>query len=164
MRDTGLRCIQDTASTTFWLLLMPLLAQFGFVALVFSLVSRVPSILKLKAEQPPWYGASAHGRRSRTIIRFINETSVAMDVVWINANGSKDPRGPLLTVQPGADVRQETYEGHRFVVSVQGGKDICSVVAEKTPGTLIIKPRHLTGSNGWTDTSTRLGHLQSPSN
>ena len=129
-------------TTATWLLLTPLLAQAGFVILVFSLVRRVPPIRALQLQYPPMYGASPGGHRASTVIRFINETSRNIEIYWLDFAGNKDARGPF-TVSGGTQGSTRTYEGHRFLIITKDGQDLGTVDAVSAPGKVVIKPSDL---------------------
>jgi hypothetical protein len=127
--------------TATWLLLMPLLAQIGFVVLVFSLVQRVPPLLQLPIQQPPSYTASPRTHR-KTVLRFVNETSGTIKVHWLDFDGKKDARGPNI-IRSGSEARHHTYKGHRFLITTDDDIDIGSVDAASDPGKVIILPAHI---------------------
>jgi hypothetical protein len=133
--------------TNSWLLLMPLFAQIGLVALVFCLVKKVPPLEKLRLQQPPDFRASPGGIREPTLVRFVNKTSVEMQVIWIDFDGHEQRQdgggNPFTRLSPSSEALQSTYEGHRFLVSTATGTKICTVEAEANPGTAVIEDKHL---------------------
>jgi hypothetical protein len=140
-RDAGLGRMGGLVTAS-WLLLTPLLAQAGFVILLFCLVKRVPRLLTLPLQQPPDFRPSPGGRRDPTVIRFVNEASVEMQVWWLDFDGHKDNRGPLLAA--GDEATQSTYQGHRFLVAAaKTDLAIGTVEAASTPGRLVIESTHL---------------------
>ena len=127
-----------------WLLLAPLLAQAGFVILVLCLVKRVPQlkILLLQRETPG--DRSPSGYRDRTVIRFVNQTSVEMSVCWLDYEGQQDARGPW-SVAAGDEATQSTYQGHRFLIAMD--KATFTVEAAATPGCVVVEPKDLEVGN-----------------
>lgn len=139
-RDAGLN-LPAGLSTATWLLMTPLLAQAGFVILVFFLVRRVPPVLLLRLQQPPLYDPSPSGHRESTVIRFINETSGTIQVHWLDFEGRKDSRGPHIG--GGEEGSSRTYEGHRFIITTNDGNDIGTVTAAAAPSKIVITPVHI---------------------
>jgi hypothetical protein len=127
----------DKTTTALWLLLTPLVAQTGFVILVVCLVKRVPALLTLPL-QTPTVRPSPGGRRDPTLVRFINDTSAGMRVSWLDFEGHRD-ENVSFAVGPGREEAQSTYEGHVFMVTING-VDVCTVEAAATPGRAIIGP------------------------
>jgi hypothetical protein len=138
-----------TRETALWLLLTPLLAQAAFALLVCRLVPPVLPIRALPLQTVPNEGvqalASPMGNTPRSVLRFVNLTDRALRVRWIAFDGGL--RGPGLSVEPRAEAEssgeatQETYEGHRFLVTddAAGALPIGYVVAQKLPSKVLLR-------------------------
>lgn len=118
------------------MLLAPLLAQLGFLCLVFRLVRPVPEIVALPLEPPTALRPSPMGQRPATVIRFVNETTGGLLADWLMYDGKA--RGTPLVLPPGEEVTQPTYAGHRFVIKGEGAERAI-VTAAATPGKAVIR-------------------------
>ena len=132
-RDGHIQLSENSTST--WLLLTPVLAQSGFVILVLSLVKRVPPLAIIPVQSPS-LRPSPGGKRVPTVIRIRNETSGEMRVSWVDFDGRRNP-DVALTIAPGTEETQSTYEGHVFLLTINS-IDIGAVSAAATPGVVVV--------------------------
>lgn len=141
MRDAGLG-FTGRFTTNSWLLISPIVAQLGFVALVQELVRSVPPIAVVPLEQAAVLEKSPGGHRSSTVLRFVNNTSSEIYYQWVDFDGHLDER-VSVKVPPASEVPQQTYAGHRFAIMLKKEEVLGTAVAVANPGKVVIEPMYL---------------------
>jgi hypothetical protein len=128
----GTRILQRT---DFWLLVVAVLAQAGFVFTVRYLVAPVtaeyPRISPVG--NPDLANLRSKGGGVKVSIRFDNNADEDMVLDWINFQGAVEDRLRGVIGQ-GSHVRRETYAGHLWRVSTQAGEPVAVFDAPDQPG------------------------------
>jgi len=124
-----------------WVVLaLPPLAQAAFLFLVVRrLVLKVRRDVDVPLESGANLTASPQGERPETVLHFVNETVVPVQVDWIHWNGTLRPYPPIPPRDPdGPPGRrgQPTYGGHRFLLRGNGWAH--TITAPDTPGQVVI--------------------------
>lgn len=113
------------------------LTQAGFAVAVLYLVTRVPRVMPtvpavtvddpavLRAEDGP-----------RTVLRFINESHIAVQLLWVDHSGTTHDRGVIAS---DSEHTHLTYAGHPFLIkSINSGQVFAVFIPLALPGTATI--------------------------
>jgi hypothetical protein len=144
--DTGITGTTSRQTALWLLLVVPLFAQIGFALLVWRLSPPVSPICTIELQDVPKDAPlpkSPMGNRPRTVVRFVNQTSDAVHIWWLDSDGHRkglaDETGERPTpIRPGDELPQHTFETHHFLVADKDDKAMGFIVAPRPPVKVLI--------------------------
>ncbi len=88
----------------------------------------------------PWAGAprASRGTGEETTVTFVNRTSAAVELYWLDTEGKRQSYGRL---RPGDERSQHTFAGHVWLVTDAQGRPLGVKVAEDTDATVDIRDK-----------------------
>lgn len=121
-----------------FLLAIAVVAQFGFVVTIRTLIPVVPAQLPVLSPTSVTdrHQLTSPPSQSVTTIRFVNRTQQPLDLHWIDFEGVLIPYGTIAALDE--DRIQSTYAGHWFLLTDSNGHEIVMFKAEPTPAIAVI--------------------------
>ncbi|MGI8605495.1 MAG: hypothetical protein ACR2OZ_21175 [Verrucomicrobiales bacterium] len=100
------------------------------------LAAKKPDSVPLEMMPAPSDPAKSPPSADDTAIVFVNRRSRAVTLYWVDFDGRKKSYG---TLPPGAERRQSTFAGHRWIISNENDEALAAVVAQSVEGQAVIK-------------------------
>ncbi|MFI2412138.1 hypothetical protein [Streptomyces sp. NPDC018947] len=134
----------DTSAMDLCLLLLTVLAQAGFAATVRYLVPAVPASVPaiIVTRGVDWRQLRSQDSTRQTSVRFVNASTVSLDVNWVGWDGQPQSYG---AIEPGGHRVLSTYVGHPFLLRTADGRDVAVVEPLSQPAVARIRNADLPG-------------------
>jgi hypothetical protein len=117
----------EVPSEAFVLLIVPILAQVGFVYLLAKLVPKLPSVLPARLMAPLAPYPASRPSVAQTTITLTNESDRLLFIWWLDTTGTPFPvgrDGKPNRIPPGRKESLNSYDGHLFLVQTLDGVDV----------------------------------------
>jgi hypothetical protein len=128
-------------SETFVLLLVPILAQVGFVYLLIKLVPKLPSVMPGRLTAPLTPYPASRSSVAQTTITFANESNQSLLIWWLDTTGTPFPvgrDGKPNRIPPDRSESLNSYDGHFFLIQTLDGLNVGIAEARESPSIVSI--------------------------
>jgi len=134
-QNTGSKWIK-VPSEEFVLLVVPILAQIGFVYLLTKLVPKLPMVLTASLKPPLAPYPASRPSAAQTTITLTNESDQPLLIWWLDNTGTPfavGRDGKPNRIPPGRNESLNSYDGHFFLIQTQDGLNVGIAEAMESP-------------------------------